>query len=359
MKIQFSLRKSLFGTLMILILLAMPLSSASSGPYEEASPNVDKSLYQKGGDGDIAKFRKELLAHYDELFELYPYIENAVDSGFLERVRQSKEWVNSLSDEELLEIKLVFDQNPGLFESQAQLLGIFEQIDSIQRSQFVSANSCPATLPDEWCGCPAGAPGGTEGVYYAKGVAQGFEFAHAFVPSDLVTVVAGVGGTVWAHPARIALRVLYEGAKATALTFEGYDAVNSACHKGYHEAFLVEHDELVQWKLDNTVELRSVQLNVIELKEKREFLVSATESGSPVDGIEFRSIKYATNNNPRRFIDVTKLATITMVDNGVYLVTLRLKNPPANSRIYTFEVRHTNDAVDHFGYIMFDRLGAK
>lgn len=363
MKAKDSLKRLLFSALAVLVMLSMSSTTAMTAPERDeiqTGSGFENSVYQQEGNGDLEKFRQELLAHYDSLLALYPYIENAAAPGLLDRINQSKERVKSLSHEELLQIKPVFDNNPGLLESQAQLLNVFEQADSVQRVQSLAANSCPATVPDDWCGCPAGAPGGTAGVYIAKGVAQGWEFALAFVPSDEVAA----GFTIWAHPAKMALQVFYESSKVAALTFEGLDAVNSACHDGYHEAFLLEHDRLVQWKLDNTVELREVDLAVIEIKEKTEFLISTAESGVPLEGVEFLSIKYAANNNPGNFIDVTKSASITMVEKGIYLVRLngRLRSPAP--RIYAFEVKHSDtDAngvvIDHFGFILFDRLGPK
>ncbi|MGB8982327.1 MAG: hypothetical protein WCC12_10660 [Anaerolineales bacterium] len=367
MKAKDSLKKLLFSALAVLVMLSMSSTTAMTAPDGDdirTGSGFENSVYQQDGNGDLEKFRKELLAHYDSLLALYPYIENAAAPGLLERINQSRERVKSLSHEELLQIKPVFDNNPGLLESQAQLLNVFEQADSVQRVQSLAANSCPATVPDDWCGCPAGAPGGTAAVYIAKGVAQGWEFALVFAPSDLVVVAAGTGGTISSHPVKIALQVFYEASESAALVLEGLEAVNSACHDAQHEAFLLEHDRLVQWKLDNTVELREVDLTVIEIKEKSEFLISATEAGIPLEGVEFLSVKYAANNNPGNFIDVTKSASITMVEKGIYLVRLngRVRSPAP--RIYAFEVKHSDtDAngvvVDHFGFILFDRLGPK
>jgi hypothetical protein len=132
-------------------------------------------------------------------------------------------------------------------------------------------------------------------------------------------------------------------------------------HLSEHDAHLAEHDARIaammtqaQDTLDNVVELRSVHLQVIELIEKREFLVAATEAGIPVSDIEFLSVQ-VSKRDPVSFVDVTVEATVTMVQPGIYLVAMDLPQQLKSAEIFAFEVRHNNDIVDHFGFVLFDR----
>jgi hypothetical protein len=134
-------------------------------------------------------------------------------------------------------------------------------------------------------------------------------------------------------------------------------------HLSEHDNHLAEHDAKIaammtqaQFTLDNVVELRSVHLQVIELTEKREFLVGATEAGIPVSDIEFISVQ-VSKRNPVSFADVTAQTSVTMVQPGTYLVAIDLPKQLTSADIFSFRVRHNNDVVDHFGFVLFDRSG--
>ena len=131
-------------------------------------------------------------------------------------------------------------------------------------------------------------------------------------------------------------------------------------HLAEHDAHLTMHDEkmadlvtTVQFTLDNSVELRSVHLQVIELKEKREFLVAATEGGQPLANVQFVALQVSTKD-PVSFMDVTANTTVSMLQEGIYLVQIDLPRQAQNVDIFAFEVRHDN-AVPHYGFTLFDR----
>ena len=64
-------------------------------------------------------------------------------------------------------------------------------------------------------------------------------------------------------------------------------------------------------------------------------------------------------DDPGSFINITAEMTVNMVVEGVYLVTLDLPVGDGSPRIYTFQVKHNNGFVDHFGFTMFDRIGPR
>ena len=127
-----------------------------------------------------------------------------------------------------------------------------------------------------------------------------------------------------------------------------------------HDVHLAAHDDkmtdmvtTVQFTLDNSVELRSVHLQVIELKEKREFLVTATEGGQPLANVQFVALQVSTKD-PVSFMDVTANSTVSMVQEGIYLVQIDLPRQAQNADIFAFQVQHDN-AVPHYGFTLFDR----
>jgi hypothetical protein len=104
---------------------------------------------------------------------------------------------------------------------------------------------------------------------------------------------------------------------------------------------------------DKLLELRRVHLQVIELKEKSEFLVSATEAGKPVNGVEFTAVKVADSS--LSFVDVTEHTTINMVEPGMYLVVIDLPKGVKDAELFAFEVMHKDANGDHYGFTQFHR----
>lgn len=135
-------------------------------------------------------------------------------------------------------------------------------------------------------------------------------------------------------------------------------------------------------KIDHVVEHRRVHLQVVELKEKREFLVSATEAGKPSQNsheiVESYTVR-VSEKQPLSFVDVTDSTTWTPQGNGLYLVVIDLPQGLNNAELFVFEVWHTetytvkvikktNDEketvfeereVVHSGFTLFDRSAQK
>jgi hypothetical protein len=136
---------------------------------------------------------------------------------------------------------------------------------------------------------------------------------------------------------------------------------------------LKEKMQGVQSALDYKVEWRRIHLNVIEVKEKREFLVNVTEAGRPAY-VETYLVR-VSGKDPVSFIDITDSTTWTEVYPGTYLVEVELPQSGKNADVFSFEVAHfelvlddngepvldeeTNEpiSVEHSGSTLFDRSG--
>ena len=130
--------------------------------------------------------------------------------------------------------------------------------------------------------------------------------------------------------------------------------------------------------IDHVVEHRRAHLQVVELKEKSEFLVSATEAGRPSQpGHEIVAsfTVRVSEKQPLSFVDVTASTTWTPQGNGLYLVVVDLPQSLKNAELFVFEVGHTEtytvevieevngtkqtvtktESVEHSGSTLFDR----
>lgn len=123
-------------------------------------------------------------------------------------------------------------------------------------------------------------------------------------------------------------------------------------------------------KIDHVVEHRRVHLQVVEVKEKREFLVSATEAGKPSQNsheiVEEHTVR-VSEKQALSFVDVTASTTWTPQGAGLYLVVIDLPQGLNNAELFVFEVWHTenytvtiNDKDEqrstvHSGFTLFDR----
>lgn len=100
-----------------------------------------------------------------------------------------------------------------------------------------------------------------------------------------------------------------------------------------------------------------VDLQVTELKEKREFLVGAIVGGNPASGVEFTKVKVADSSIS--FLDVTGYVNYTEVDPGMYRVVIDLPQEAKNAQIFAFQVKHHtqigNTELELFGFTHFHR----
>ena len=255
--------------------------------------------------------------------------------------------------------------------------------------------------------CPAGLPGGILDWYIAKDIAQAEEFLMLFAPNDLVVVVAGEGGTISSHPIKIALQVAFQATQAVALGLEQTYFINDECEQNNHRAIihdvvgprvdvtvstratqssvddldadLVAHDAnidadlmahdinisnrlgTVQTTLDTVTEMKRVHLQVIEIKEKKRFLLAATEAGEPVD-VALIAVQVAGGDDDDEhliFEDITPSATSAAVKAGILDVKLKLPKAARDAEIFEFRVEHDHGTFKHFGTILIHRIGDK
>jgi hypothetical protein len=108
----------------------------------------------------------------------------------------------------------------------------------------------------------------------------------------------------------------------------------------------------IQETLDNEIEKTQVHLTIVEVKEKKEYLVVATEAGQPVE-VEFTSVQVSSGQQVD-FVESISSTNVTSLAPGTYLLTLT--TPPSITDIIAVTVLHP-DEVDHFGHAVFHRIG--
>lgn len=106
----------------------------------------------------------------------------------------------------------------------------------------------------------------------------------------------------------------------------------------------------VQTTLDNEIEKQRVKINLIQLSNMREFLISTTEAGAPVD-VTFTKLTTARHST-LAFADILAAVTIAQIDTGLYRLTIP---SGVGEDVYQLAVRH-DGAVDHFGHLLFHRV---
>jgi len=128
----------------------------------------------------------------------------------------------------------------------------------------------------------------------------------------------------------------------------------------YHHDFMKDQLKAVQNSLDFIVEWRRLHLQIVELKEKREFLVGVTEAGRPAH-VEESTVR-VSERDPLSFTDIE--STWTPVADGIYHVLIDLSVHQQNAQLFVFTASHTEDyldadlntqSVEHSGFVLFDR----
>jgi hypothetical protein len=199
-------------------------------------------------------------------------------------------------------------------------------------------------------GIPASSTDRCGTTEWAKYVAVWFPLWKAIDTLDGACVVAGCDptGVVCAiacgvlETAKVALKV---AAVPLQLCDVHEGAINGAEIEATHENVLT---------LLRTVELRRVHLQVIELAERKQYLVVTTVAGKPVD-VEFLAIQ-AFDDRSDSFVDISS-ASVTTVEPGNYVVQLNLA-PHGPDKIFRFQVKHDDD-VDQFGEAVFHRTASR
>ena len=209
---------------------------------------------------ELEQFRSQLQEYYADLAKLYPYIAAHASPDLSQRLAEAQKNVPLLSHEELTVFYKAFAPALHWRDGPKILLSVFQRAAK-QKGEVKGLAITPEGLTSH--SCPAGAPGGVNDVFIAREVAQGLAFGVIFAPSDLVVVTvalgAGGGGTISAHPIKIALQIGFETAEAAALALEHINAVHLECEGNNHQAIL--HD-IVGPRVDVTVSSRASQASL-------------------------------------------------------------------------------------------------
>ncbi|HOL95270.1 MAG TPA: hypothetical protein PLH79_13050 [bacterium] len=124
----------------------------------------------------------------------------------------------------------------------------------------------------------------------------------------------------------------------------------------------VKIDQL-QWTLDNVSAKREIHLQVLELKNKAEYLIAADEAGSPVDlEVPFLSVRVASDANQFTVynLDLAKDVEVQSLGGGLHLLKLRLPKGVSNATILILHVKDSHDGgVSHYGFAMTPVTGMK
>jgi thiol-disulfide isomerase/thioredoxin/uncharacterized membrane protein YphA (DoxX/SURF4 family) len=111
----------------------------------------------------------------------------------------------------------------------------------------------------------------------------------------------------------------------------------------------------IKYAVDNKLELRRVHLQVVELEQKKKYMVSATEAGKLVELDD--PIKVAVSvKEPIKFNDITQSTKQEKIETGMYVLTIDLDPSLKNAELFKFEVGHPADPNEkHYGFALFDR----
>jgi hypothetical protein len=173
------------------------------------------------------------------------------------------------------------------------------------------------------------------------------------IRTDIANHNANIDGDLASHDTKIDhLIAVHDQNMVGRLTSHDNRLVN---HDANIDADLAKHDAdnkarliWMQYTLDQKVELKRVHLQVVEVKNRDEYLVMTTESGRSVN-VSFESIEtFDTKADEFLILDES---TVEHIEAGVYLVSLQ-PQPDSNGKIFRFKVRH-GGAEDHLGQIVF------
>lgn len=107
---------------------------------------------------------------------------------------------------------------------------------------------------------------------------------------------------------------------------------------------------------DTPLAVGRVNLQVIELKQKREYLVYATEAGIAAS-VELLGIEVSKGKGDLSFVDVTAFTEFIVSDKpGVHHLKIDLPKDFKDINLIEIKVRHTHGGgLEHFGAALFNR----
>lgn len=381
-------------------LLAVCASLIGAVPAEAATPSPPKPAAPT--ETAPATFAPQLQAYYAQVAAIghgNPVLEQRF--ALVERANAGQEALAELNPQQLASLYKVMATIPGWQQMPAKLKQAMGR-QAAAHAQLLRVKTAQ-TFRREATGdnCPAGAPGGIDGVIKAKAAAQAGQDAATLadagviatdtaveiVPDSevfgVIAVAVGEGGgtvaTLPVSPERVVAEVFNAVAKAVkftleatadvletiAFSLESVQAVSDACFESAHIAALDSltaqvasdvatiNSEIAhaQTTLDTKIEQRQVHLKAISVSSSS-FLISTDESGVPVD-TTLVSLKTADQNaTPIRFGDVTGTATTTKLTPGVLQVSLPSSQP--STTVFQIEVKDDGSSgVVHYGTLLF------
>jgi hypothetical protein len=229
--------------------------------------------------------------------------------------------------------------------------------------------------------------------YAAEAATAGFEIIEGFCPEDLTLNIAGEGTTLpIAHPLKIIVGTITKTLNlVTVLTdalltkvdncgsdafreevTESLNALESGASDTYDYLFL--SFTYIEAIMDYETAQRQLQLQVTELVEKTQYLISVTESGRPSEILPGGYRVEVSEKKPVSFVDVTAHTTVEEKRPGVYVMEIDLPKELRDYKFVMFEVWHLHEVLDgsddpivdprtgqpvppvlHSGFTLFDR----
>lgn len=197
------------------------------------------------------EFRSELTSYFSELLELTQVAGASAD--IQERVIEVQQKISALTSEELVALREALPQDSDWWNTPRNILVSFGPAAQPLQAEVASDDASmrpivPGVPPD----C---LPGVVEELFIAKGLVEAAEIAVLFTPGDMVVVALGEGGTVAAHPARIATVIALEILKVGELFLDAWNECSTACNLANIQAIVHDFGEIM-----------TVHLQVIGLK---------------------------------------------------------------------------------------------
>ncbi len=117
-----------------------------------------------------------------------------------------------------------------------------------------------------------------------------------------------------------------------------------------------------QWTLDNVSAKMDIHLQVLELKNKAEYLIAADEAGTPIDlDIPFLAVKVAADAGTFAVtaLDPAQDAEVKSLGGGLHHLKIKLPKGVTNANILILHVKHSHDGFAHWGFAMTPVSGMK
>lgn len=207
--------------------------------------------------------RGELAAMYSELARMAQQSPDAFPPKFSERANQAISAVSELSDSDMEKLGNMLNAVPDWNRLPELMSNALSQQDKI--TALAAPPNCPSS------------PNAVAWIA-ARSVAQGLAFAVLFAPDDLVVVSVaagfGGGGTISAHPIKLALQVAYEAANSVVLGFESADILSEDCQNEAHRELLrTVDDKLTQHDFDIKARLAVIEQKLGRMDAKLDELL--------------------------------------------------------------------------------------